>query len=669
MVLGEIMNYKRIILPIFILFGGTSLSLAMRSLDNNQAQLNQNNKQSNSTQKNTQQRNNTNYYQQGMQETKQKIKQVSQVSGKQHSNTQQKKFDQKVHNNSHNNTRNNSHNNSYISHNKIEEKIQEKIKEKPIYTTYGLRVCARLKKDLDEGGEISLADQEDVNKTDDNYSNQTVLHVAVSNGLINMVKALVKAGADVHAKDKLGNTVLRYAALCSDSKILKFLLETTDIKNDINVKDGIQGTPLFDTCEKGNIENAKILIQYGADINAQGERNYHPSKEVLNAALEAEFSYARGVKKPAIDGFDVDCWSSGRACDGSSSLHVASLKGHLDIVNLLIKNNADVNIRDENHITPLHVAAQQGHVFIIETLLKAGADPKAETIETDLTVSVPEVAWKNYMFGKNRYTSKNITPLFVAILSGKTDAAEKLIPYSNINNAVGSFEATPLHCASLLGRCEIVTILIENNANFLSLLRGKHRADEIAEAYGKKDIVVLLGNRLKEYRYSLERRSLEEKVLLGNKGEIVPGLYYQTKDGRIKLANVMNLKKPMINNHLLNLDYSKCLKKNNTNDEFHNFSEDVEKLLGDQACVVVNTKSSKKLFDIKRKFNLCVTIPGAIHKKSGVFEFAINKNLYKEKGECCHRFFNPKGTVGASEFGAKYRAKEQNKEQKKLTYS
>jgi ankyrin repeat protein len=53
------------------------------------------------------------------------------------------------------------------------------------------------------------------------------------------------------------------------------------------------------------------------------------------------------------------------------------LKGHEEIVELLIAEGADVNARDNYKWTPLNYAAHGGHKEIVELLIAAGADVNA----------------------------------------------------------------------------------------------------------------------------------------------------------------------------------------------------------------------------------------------------------------------------------------------------
>lgn len=55
--------------------------------------------------------------------------------------------------------------------------------------------------------------------------------------------------------------------------------------------------------------------------------------------------------------------------NGQVSLHYACSKNHLKIVELLIDNGAQLNVRDKYGHTPLHRAASLGHEKIVHLLL------------------------------------------------------------------------------------------------------------------------------------------------------------------------------------------------------------------------------------------------------------------------------------------------------------
>lgn len=80
-----------------------------------------------------------------------------------------------------------------------------------------------------------------------------------------------------------------------------------------------------------------------------------------------------------------------RDASGDSLLHIASIRGIIEEVLVLIEHGANVNEIGEMSYTPLHYAVNYKHMDVIQLLLKNGADV---TIKND--------------FGKSACDTQNI---------------------------------------------------------------------------------------------------------------------------------------------------------------------------------------------------------------------------------------------------------------------
>jgi ankyrin repeat protein len=192
----------------------------------------------------------------------------------------------------------------------------------------------------------------------------TPLYIASATGQIEVMEALLHAGAKLEATSPYG-TALTFAAMSGNAPAIKFLLSRGANVNVARV-DGL--TPLALASRAGVTEAVQDLLSRKADINAQDNDGATPlifaaregNQEVGNLLL------ASGAR---VDGADRHGWTP---------LMYAAVNGHAEFVQLLLDKGADPNAREAKGHTPLLLTAAYGdHPDVIRTLLKGGADAHA----------------------------------------------------------------------------------------------------------------------------------------------------------------------------------------------------------------------------------------------------------------------------------------------------
>ncbi len=165
---------------------------------------------------------------------------------------------------------------------------------------------------------------------------------------------------------------------------------------------------------------------------------------------------------------------------GSTPLHLASSKGHLEVVKFLLEKSADIEAVNGRGFTPLQLAAYSGQRPVVEFLLGKGANINAKNKSMDMTALdfafmrefqahkldiAPFLIYKGAQFEVNKKSRMGLTALDMTIVFGYTEAADYLLGLGADINYVGRDGKTPLASAISRGRPEIARLLIEKGAD------------------------------------------------------------------------------------------------------------------------------------------------------------------------------------------------------------
>ena len=132
-----------------------------------------------------------------------------------------------------------------------------------------------------------------------------------SNDDLELVRALIKAGANVKLKNQFGTSALTEAAIIGSAPVIDALLKAGA---DPNTKNPEGETPLMAVARSGNVDAARRLLDARADINAK--EDWGGQSALMWAAAQSQ---AEMVKFLASRGADVNARAASSASGNARS--------------------------------------------------------------------------------------------------------------------------------------------------------------------------------------------------------------------------------------------------------------------------------------------------------------------------------------------------------------
>ena len=197
---------------------------------------------------------------------------------------------------------------------------------------------------------------------------------------------------------------------------------------DMNETVALLGRPLHVAVARGSVEIAKLLIDAGADVEAEavkGQKKAHPLHIAasFNRVAVAALLIERGAKVDSRDS------------QGRTPLMIAASGGQTEIAGLLLQMGADPLAEEsEYHDTPIYEAAMNGHLGVVKLMLSKGVNVNlrnTRTGETPLWVAAMDDRLKVMEFllsngaDPNIADSKGKTPIQIGVSSPAKDLLRK----------------------------------------------------------------------------------------------------------------------------------------------------------------------------------------------------------------------------------------------------
>lgn len=276
-----------------------------------------------------------------------------------------------------------------------------------------------------------------------NSSNETLLHIAAAHGHIKIVDYLIKKGAKLDVMDKKGRTPLHRAA------------------------------------ENGHNDAVKMLLQAGANIYSLDQEaktplhlaNWNHHTQVFKSILEEEIK---------------------RYKNRHNFLHMAALKDDSNLVQILLKNGALVDTKDEKGQTALGYAVSQGFEKTVKVLLEAGANIDSGIIDAAFNSNNQSIFKLLLDYSKGLSPDTMVSALYKAIERDLHGIVGALIERGTDINAHNEMHYTPLLVACEMGKTKSTKVLLDMGANLKDKTPNSSSALHLAVQAGASSIVKML---------------------------------------------------------------------------------------------------------------------------------------------------------------------------------
>eukprot|EP00300_Choanocystis_sp_HF-7_P042590 c9323_g1_i2.p1 GENE.c9323_g1_i2~~c9323_g1_i2.p1 ORF type:complete len:446 (+),score=59.67 c9323_g1_i2:514-1851(+) len=334
----------------------------------------------------------------------------------------------------------------------------------------------------------------------------TPLHAAAAMGRIEVVKALLDL--------KLQR--LRQSFPYGGS-------QQVDLRDFVNRPDNTKRTALLAASSSGHLSVIELLKQHGADL-------HHTDSQHKSAIyLAADHGHTRVVEFLAENGCDVNsktfqteatplliaCWrghvsivqvllrfgaiTSQRCKGGATPFYIACQEGFIDIVRILIASS-DINVQLDNGATSCFVACWRGYFDIVQLLVDRNCNLEFGLNGcTPLLIASQEANYEivHLLLTRGAHPdspdSHGYRPLWLACYRGDPKTAKLLCEFG-ANTSLTCDASTPLFVASHQGHLSIVRFLVELGAD-PNVPRGQVLPFEIAVLLGHVEVAHFLASK------------------------------------------------------------------------------------------------------------------------------------------------------------------------------
>src|SRR6266849_443595 len=239
-----------------------------------------------------------------------------------------------------------------------------------------------------------------------------------------------------------------------------------------------------------------LIATHSRDVNSKGGSHITP---LHAASVKGHLNIASLLLRNGADPNSRDHLGRVPLHRVSQCGQLVMAKSSLEIARLLVDSDADVNATDDEGCAPLHAAAESGYREIAELLLGSGAslDARNKEQETPLELACangkPDMARFLIERGSDINSRDEIgfIPLHAASQWGHVDVARVLLDCGSDVNARETQSWTPLHYASRFRHLDLARLLIDRGADVNARREDRYTPLHDASSDGHLDIVKL----------------------------------------------------------------------------------------------------------------------------------------------------------------------------------
>jgi len=193
------------------------------------------------------------------------------------------------------------------------------------------------------------------------------LFQAVEKGELVALQNALDQKVNINAQDSKKRTALMIATYNQDVEAVKLLI---DAGANVNIQDDLLNTPFLYAGAEGYLDILKLTIQAGADptiVNRYGGTALIPAAEHGHVEVIEELLNDTTINVNHVNLLGWTALMEAIVLNNGNPTQQT-------VVQLLIDHGADVNIPDNNNVTPLQHAKKQGFKEIENILIEAGAE-------------------------------------------------------------------------------------------------------------------------------------------------------------------------------------------------------------------------------------------------------------------------------------------------------